>query len=67
MTRSRLPSGSRARPGTDPADAEVPAHIRFSCSACGLDGTVADVPALLAHQREHREQYGDSHVLEFDR
>ncbi len=42
-------------------------QISFSCSTCSYGGTVEDVRTLLARQRDHREQYDETHVLEFDR
>lgn len=65
MTGSGLPSDARRGRGGDTTD--VAGGVSFSCSACGFEGRAADVTALLARQREHREQYGESHVLEFDR
>ena len=37
-----------------------------SCAECDLDETIETVNEILNRQAEHRREYSDDHVLEFE-
>lgn len=39
---------------------------RVSCAECDLDEAIATVDDILDRQAEHRREYSDAHVLEFE-
>lgn len=39
---------------------------RVTCPVCGFQHEIDEVDAVFDFQEEHREQYGEHHLLEFE-
>lgn len=39
---------------------------RVTCPVCGLEQEIDEVDAVFDFQEEHREEYGERHLLEFE-